>query len=482
MNKTSVAIKSFLAGVLFIWSPILGLAEQSPSPLDWPRHYELDNGRSLLIYQPQFERWADGLELRGSVVIAYGRSSQDSPLLGTLILDASTESDVASSLVRIYNIRLLEGAFPGLNFKESKILTSQLTGLLPKQLVMSLDQVLVGIRRGGKQPSPEDPQDDPPNIVVRQKAAILLQFSGEPEWRQIEGLGLQVATNTDSDLFLLEKKNKLYLLDGQTWLQASSVRGPWTVASKLPKSFSKLDDLDEDWSRVVTAIPARSVAQDQVPEVIVSSQPTELVVIEGEPQTEAIDGTDLLWVTNTENDLFVQGPQQTFFLLAAGRWYQTDSLVGAWMPVELEGRPSDLGRIPRQHEKADVLSFVPGTPEAMEASIRAQIPQQTSLSNSDALAEATDFVVLGENDLFAGLDGQVYRREGDEWMRHDSDGWSPAPPPKEPELDPSTGKFKWGPDTLKNANRRRVYNLLEWDYQSRRRGGVQARENVEVAE
>ncbi len=476
MNKMSLAPKFLLIGVLLVWDPVLGAAGEDPSPLDWPRKYELDNGRSLLLHQPQFERWTDGLELRGTAVIAYDRSNEDSPLLGTLIFDASTESDVASNLVRVHNIRLLEGAFSGLSIKESQILTSQLTGLFPKQIVMSIDQVLAGVRRGGKQPSQAAQKGNHSSILVSKTAAVLLQFSGEPEWRPIEGLDLQVATNTDSNLFFLEKKNKLYLLDGEIWLQAASVSGPWSAATKLPKSLAKLGEVDESWSGVVAAVPAKRIPADDVPEVVVAKQPLELIIIEGEPQTEAIPESDLLWVTNTDSDLFVYGPDQTFFLLAAGRWYQAEALAGRWILVDLAKLPSSFGRIPRQHARANVLGFVPGTPEAVEASIRAQIPQQTTLSVGSDATEVPDFVVEGDNDLFAGLDGQVYRRDGDGWMKYASDGWSPAPPPKEPERDPSTGKSKWGPETLKNANRSRVYNLLEWDYLSRKRGTMRARE------
>ena len=444
--------------------------------MDWPRKYELDDGGSLLLYQPQFERWTDGLELRGTAVIAYDRPNEASPLLGTLIFDASTESDVASNLVRIHNIRLLESAFSGLTFKDSKILTSQLTGLFPKQIVMSIDQVLTGIRRGGKQPSQAAQQGNHSGILVSKTAAVLLQFSGEPEWRPIEGLDLQVATNTDSDLFFLEKKNKLYLLDGEIWLQASSVSGPWTATTRLPKSLAKLGEVDETWSRVVVSIPAKKIPDDQIPDVIVATQPSELVVIDGEPKTETISEIDLGWVTNTDSDLFVHGPEQSFFLLAAGRWYQADAVSGPWILVDLAKLPSNFGRIPRQHAKADVLSFVPGTPEALEASIRARIPQQTTLSAGSDVIEVPDFVVDGENDLFAGLDGQVYRRAGDGWVKYAGGEWSPAPPPKEPERDPTTGKIKWGSDGLRLANQRRVHNLLEWDYQSRQRGTKRAYE------
>ena len=469
------AVRLLLVGVLLVGNSVLG-AEEYPGPLDWPRKYKLDNGGSLLLYQPQFERWTNGLELRGAAVIAYDRSNESRSLLGTLIFDASTESDVASNLVRIHNIRLLESAFSGLSFKDSKILTGQLTGLFPKQIVMSIDQVLAGVRRGGEQPSREARQDSPAGVLVSQASAILLQFSGEPEWRAIEGLDLQVATNTDSNLFYLEKKNKFYLLDGEIWLQAASVSGPWSAATKLPKSITKLGEVDESWSEVVAAVPAKRISDDQVPDVIIATQPSELVVIEGEPETEAIPESDLLWVTNTDNDLFVYGPDLSFLLLATGRWYRAEALEGPWILVDLAKLPSTFGLIPRQHAKANVLSFVPGTPEAIEASIRAQIPQQTTLSVGSDVTEVPDFVVEGDNDLIAGLDGQVYRRDGEGWVKYVSDGWSPAPPAKEPERDPSTGKIKWGPDTLKNANRSRVYNLLEWDYLSRERGATRARE------
>ncbi|NIP93387.1 MAG: hypothetical protein GWO24_08005, partial [Akkermansiaceae bacterium] len=49
--------------------------------------------------------------------------------------------------------------------------------------------------------------------------------------------------------------------------------------------------------------------------------------------------------------------------------------------------PDEFAKIPEDHEKAHVLASVPGTPDAEEALITAQVPQTAKVNRKDAKLE-----------------------------------------------------------------------------------------------
>jgi hypothetical protein len=494
MKAAKKELRRLLAGMVVVLSLLpmteavlgqeIGADESTDSelavPLGWPREYELDNGGKLLIYQPQFERWSDNKQIRGTLALTYTRNSDESPLLGTVILDADTETDLESNLVRTYKFTLLEGTFPGLSTRDSKILTQQLMGLFPREMMMSLDRVLAGLQPSRTQQPTAVLESDPPKIFVSQSPAILVQFDGEPLWSPVDGINLKHAANTDWDVFYFEKKGTYYLLDGDAWLQASRVQGPWSAASKLPKLFGKLPGDNDDWNEVAAHVPGQQLEESEVPEVFVSPEPAELILIDGDPRLDPIADTDLSWVTNTESDLFVHAPDGAYFFLVSGRWYRAESLAGPWT-FATEDLPQGFSQIPPDHAKGDVLALVPGTPDAREAAIRAQIPRQATVEGgagqrSEGSEGTQIFVVRGVNNLYAGQDGRVYRRDEDGWHKYSDGEWGLLDPPKERQQAKSSGRETWDRNSLSEAKRRRVYNRLNWDYQNRSRGALRASE------
>src|SRR5436853_2574116 len=123
---------------------------------------------------------------------------------------------------------------------------------------------------------------------------------------------------------------------------------------------------------------------DTVPSVYTSTEPTELLQTQGDPQVAAIEGTQLIYVTNTEYDIFVDTDTQNHDVLISGRWFQSQSLNGPWEYVPGNELPADFAKISPAHSKADVLVSIPGTPQAKEALIANKIPQTTTVTRSAA--------------------------------------------------------------------------------------------------
>jgi len=121
--------------------------------------------------------------------------------------------------------------------------------------------------------------------------------------------------------------------------------------------------------------------------VYVSTSPAELIEIKGEPQYSPIPQTQLVYVTNTDRDIFMDVKGQLFYVLLSGRWFQAKTLQGPWSFVSGATLPREFSRIRPESPKGYVLVSVPGTQQAQEAVIANQIPQTAAVKRSEAKLE-----------------------------------------------------------------------------------------------
>ena len=139
--------------------------------------------------------------------------------------------------------------------------------------------------------------------------------------------------------------NTYYLRNDATWLKATALVGPWTPAGALPESFRKIPATDDNWKDVVLNLPGKPITH--VPKVDVTTKPAELILFDGEPKYVPVPGTKLLWISNTESDVFRYGarPDRVFYLVA-GRWFSAPECqrngIGPLRPPNL---PEDFKKI-----------------------------------------------------------------------------------------------------------------------------------------
>jgi hypothetical protein len=376
---------SIVAGWL-LCGPVLAA---EATALEWPREYSNEAGAKLVLYQPQLMSWEKSERLHARAAVAFSNSQEEAPSFGALELEADTEVNLEERLVRITGLEIVEHNFPSLDEARSARLLAKLDELLPKQeLIVDLDRVLASLERNESLGKGVDTRTDAPEIFVSDQPAILVLLDGKPIWSQIEDSDLEFAVNTNWDLFHHEKSSGYYLLNGDAWIKASRLGGPWSPAGKLPKSFKKLPKKDENWQEVRANLPGKKITAADVPDVYMSEAPAELIVVFGPPSLEPVEGTELLWVTNTESDLFLHGKESRFYYLVSGRWFRADGLDGEWS-FATHDLPDDFSLIPEEHPAADVLASVPGTSEAQEAVLLSQIPQKAQVQRDQVSAEVS---------------------------------------------------------------------------------------------
>ena len=74
--------------------------------------------------------------------------------------------------------------------------------------------------------------------VKRDTKANEVVYNGAPEFKNVEGLNLQYALNTESDVF--KDDNIYYLCDNAVWFKSSGPNGPWQVADNRPNEIEKI--------------------------------------------------------------------------------------------------------------------------------------------------------------------------------------------------------------------------------------------------
>ena len=157
----------------------------------------------------------------------------------------------------------------------------------------------------------------------------------------------------------------------------------------MPDSFQKLPD-EDNWKDVKANLPGKAIKASAVPKVFVSQQPAELILLTGEPSYLLVQGTGLLWVSNTESDVFRMGKTGPVYYLVAGRWFSAPDFTGPWT-FATPTLPADFKKITLEHERSRVLASVPGTDQAAEAVLVAQVPQTARVNKKELKAPDVAF-------------------------------------------------------------------------------------------
>ena len=340
-----------------------------------------------MVYPPQVISWPDRQTMSTRIAMALTPAGAKAAVLGSAEVSCATRTDLATRQFSLSAPRLLSSRFPAADTAQAQRFEEGIRkalAALPDKRV-PLDMVLLSLRQSNETHPAVPVHNEPPAIFVSQRPASLLVFDGEPVMAPVAGTPLTVAVNTNWDVFVDGPSKQWYWLNNGAWLRAGDFHGPWTPVGTLPAAFSALPD-DRNFADVRKQVPGRSLTSAEVPQLFVSTTPAEIIVIQGAPQYVAIAGTQLQYVANSDAAVFRhQGSGLTYYLVS-GRWFSARSLAGPWQFATSE-LPADFARIPANGPRGFVLASVPGTVQAQEALIQAQIPQQATLEKSSAKLE-----------------------------------------------------------------------------------------------
>lgn len=378
----------------------LGMTTAAQPPADtlpdadtgWPRTLTA-NGTTITIYQPQIDRWERNLlEARAAVALETQASPQ--PVYGVVSFTARTEVDKEHRQVHLDDIRVVKTDFPVAPDKAKGLVEAlRKQGLLQARTI-ALDRLEanLAVTQAESRTSTVPVKNEPPRIIVSDKPAVLILIDGEPALRQVEGSQLLRVINTRGLILMDQGAGTYYLRLPDRWLQAPRIDGPWTVSTNPPASLAPIlqkveNDLGTDQVAKLSADVKDLLAEGGMPTVYVSTKPAELIETRGAPEMAPIEGTKLLWVKNSTNQIVLDTSDQRYYVLLSGRWFRAPALQGPWEFVAADKLPAEFAKIPTTHPRGDVLSSVAGTPQAHEAVIANGIPQTAVVQRKEAKLE-----------------------------------------------------------------------------------------------
>jgi hypothetical protein len=438
-----------MVGVLLAASSGLRAEGADPEPLaEWPKAFEVRSGE-LVLYQPQLESY-EGNALNARAAVSVTPKGKDAPVFGAAWLQARLETDLDTRMVRFESLQITDSKFPDDQTEAIAELNEILQeAVANSDLTMSLDRLLASLEVvEARREAAEQLDNEPPEIIFRSTPSVLVLIDGSPKLSKLEGYELDYVVNTSFFIVQGRSDGLYYLKGGDSWYVASDIDAAWEPAERLPAAVQDVarrieeDEKQQEQELANADFTPPEEGTDEplpTPEVIVRTGPAELVQTDGEPEYAAIEGTDLLYLRNSESDVVLDISTQTTYVLIAGRWFATESVTdGEWSFVEPENLPESFAIIPATSDMGNVRASVPGTQEAREAVLQNEIPQTAVVDRADAeLTVEYDgepsFEPIGETDMAYAVNTSksVLRIEGRYYCCDDA-VWFVANDPKGP--------------------------------------------------
>ena len=362
---------------------LLGIYAMQVNAQDsWPREIPFSGGGTITIYQPQPEKLTgDNLDLRAAVSVR--KKSGDEPVFGAMWIQARLDSRGNNATVSAVTVRQskfadddnistanfkrsVEQAFPGLRVQFSK-----------ESLKTAISQ----------EQGEENLKNDPPLIIYRDRPTTLIVLDGEPMEEKDEDLNMTRVVNTPYLIVKNPDDNKYYLYGGSFWYSSSSVKDGWVNVKKIPARIKSIDAKMKAEEKKASTENDDASKFTTPTDILVVTEPAELIQTEGKPTYQSVQGSPLLYVNNSLDEIFKDIDTQKNYILIAGRWYNSTSLNGPWQYVPQNSLPRAFANIPAGSEKDGVLASVAGTEEADDAVMEAQIPQTAKVDRSTARVE-----------------------------------------------------------------------------------------------
>ncbi|MCU0404631.1 MAG: hypothetical protein MUE99_08785 [Chitinophagaceae bacterium] len=349
----------------------------------WPREIPLKSGGKITMYEPQAESLSGPL-LTGRAAISVREKATDEPIFGAIFMEAKISTDRDSRKADLENFKITNVKVPGLDdtAKVSKLI-ELLEREIPKwNLEIDVDAIVTQLKAENLNNGQPDFNNKAPKIMYRNKPSTLVLLDGEPKIQQDKALDAERVVNTPGLIF--KEGNQWNMYSGGIWYRSSEIKTGWTQNKSLSKKVTEINkqikkqEKEQNNGEELTTKP-------EVTDIIIATEPTELIQTNGEPNYKTIAGTMLLYVANTPNELFKDINTQKSYVLLAGRWYTAPQLgEGPWEYVASDKLPADFAKIPEGSEKDAVLANVAGTKAAEEALIDAQIPQTAKVDRKTA--------------------------------------------------------------------------------------------------
>lgn len=370
------------------------MAQDQEQPSGWPLIFT-SGDYQVQVFKPQPESF-DGTSFTARAAVALQRPQDTNPVFGAIWGNGVLAVDRSSRMGTLTTFKVTDARFPGLTdtAELDRIKAMLSTGIQAHAAPIAIDWLVAALAE--EKQSTASYENAPPQIIYKDKPSILVYIDGTPVFETIKdqgngtndavyaGSGPTIDRVVNTPYFLVRPKgDALWLYGSGLWYSAKAIEGPWQYEQKAPANLVKL-------AKQVDTTKVEPRTDGIIPEVVVTTKPTVLLDVNGTPQMKPYDSSSLMYVTNTDKDLFLEIPTQEYYLLASGRWYATKDLKnGPWRFVPSDALPTDFAKVPEGSAKDGILAHVAGTQAAREAVRDASIPQTAQVNRSTASVTVT---------------------------------------------------------------------------------------------
>ncbi|HSZ57497.1 MAG TPA: hypothetical protein VK797_17665 [Tepidisphaeraceae bacterium] len=362
----------------------------APQPYtQWPIRVDSPSG-VIEVYQPQPETF-QGDRLTARTAISLQPPGAQEPVFGAMWMNARVLTDRDTRTVTIQDTEIKRIRFPDTTDDQQKQFEQILQQQIPQMhITFSLDELLTSLDVTQKeQVAVAQLQTTPPRILFTTVPATLVTIDGQPQLQAVEQLRVMRVMNSPFIILFDMDSRHYFARAGDIWFTASDIGGQWGQAGAVPQPV--MDAASRLTGPAPQPVPAPQPGAAPPPfaapipqprQLIVAEEPTELISCDGEPRFTPLPGNDLLYVSNTQSDVFLDVGTQQNFVLLSGRWYQARLLQGPWEYVSSDKLPVSFASISLSSPKAHVLASIAGTVEAKDAKLDASIPQTAVIQRS----------------------------------------------------------------------------------------------------
>ena len=434
MKKSGVTAKLLL---LFVGLISFGFSRADE---DWPKVINAQNGTQIKVYEPEPESFKGNTLMFRSAISVLSSGSND-PVFGAFWGTAKVETDRDKRTMAINSLDITSIRIPAIEGQDTiDYIDDALETQFPQSAgSISLDEIVATLNQNQQEAKISNGiSTKPPKVMFVTQTSMLVLIDGDPKLQFNKTLNLQTVVNTP---FTIVKNDdgRFYLYGSKHWYVSNAATGPYQYTNdQVPDNIANAQKVINSKAQANnTAAPKTTTDPGVVPNIIVSTVPAELIQSNGEPNFSPIDGTNLLYMKNSDNDIFMDNNSQQYFVLLSGRWYKTANLTSDnWTYVAADQLPTDFANIPPGSPKDNVLASVAGTDAAKDAVMDAEIPQTAKVDrnsanttvNYDGQPKYTD--IEGTNLQYAvntsstvirnGGDGKFYAVDNGVWFVSDN--------------------------------------------------------------
>lgn len=387
----------------------------TPNPDPWPRRF-ISGDSTLLVYQPQVEKW-EGNQIDFRSAVAVQKAGATGETFGVIWGTARTEVNRAAHMVTLEDLKLTRCNFPTLADGGASYLFHLQQLLRGGSRTIALERLQASLAASGTlRPKSVAVKNDPPQIIVSYSPAILVPVSGKAVWRDVPNSGYERVINTRALILRLNSERTCYLHVYDGWLSANSVEGPYSLASNVPLGI-------ED------------VANALVEQKLVD--PLKGANAKVQPDLHMVVGTALLWGSYTNYRTGTTGNYSGNRYVnpyegKAGRSYERsfDTAGGTTGNVSRgETYNAQTGQTQYSSNMSATGKGGSSVTRDTSASWGAQgtsADRQTSVYNANTGQTKTYGSGSEGNDRYASANGENYKNDGSGWQKQTSGGWESA--------------------------------------------------------